>query len=492
MVTSTTQKKTAEDPAQTSQNTAAQAQANAAATNGGSATQDQANASTQPSTVIRSNDGVSGTVVGGQQKVEAPAPVVKETPAPKQNVITEDYIRNFYQQMQEQATAQNKYTVEQAVLDLQRAQEDAQKGFRQQQNQVNIDEAQARDAHVLYAAARGDRGGITARQYDSIANTAAKNRTAVQQAQQQLATDTARQIADLRARGEFEQANNVLKIAQQQLAQLWDLQQYEDNKAVQEKQLAMSEANLTGKYNGEKTYAAQEAERSWAYDIAMQNIQLGVLPEAGILAAAGIDPRQAELMAYIYAQATGNQAFIDMYNASKNPVQNNGGYGGGGFGGYGGGSNKVSFDAGTDYQALINDAVARGDLNAAAKYETQRNAKIAAMNAAGTNTGGYTQTNIYTGDGSKGDPGGNPTDPGSPSGDPNLWTFPGGDSGPALNDTMYQRALEGFASTLKPGTKDVENLVSNAMNTLGANFTISEEQKKGFEDLVNNYNKNNR
>lgn len=53
---------------------------------------------------------------------------------------------------------------------------------------------------------------------------------------------------------------------------------------------------------------------------------------------------------------------------------------------------KPSFDQNTDYQALINDAVSRGDYMSAAKYEQQRNAKI---NAGYGN--GYNTTNYYTG-----------------------------------------------------------------------------------------------
>lgn len=415
MVTSTTdttkKKTTTEDPAQTSQNTATQDQANS------SAQQNAVGGSTaQTNTTVRPSDGVSGTVVGGQQKVETPAPAPVTAPtAENKNYITADYINNFYKQMQDQSAAMNQYTVDKAVQELQRAQEDAQAGFRQQQNQVNVDEAQARDAHVLYAAARGDRGGITARQYDSIANTAAKNRQGIQTAQQKLATDTARQIADLRAQGEFEQANNVLQIAQQQLAHLWQLQQEEADNAARDKQFALQEANLTGKYNGEKTYAAQEAERSWAYDIAMQSIKMGILPDADLLGAAGINADQAKTMAYIYAQTTGNQQFLDRYNMQNGNLGGAlGGWLGGIFGGgtglgggsssgvrvkgagHGsGGSSSVSFDPNVDYQALIDAAVAKGDTAAAAKYEQQRNAKIDAMNAAGTNTGGYTKTNTY-------------------------------------------------------------------------------------------------
>lgn len=230
------------------------------------------------------------------------------------NAITAQQIKDLYAQMQAQSKAQIDYGVEQAAAELRRAQEEAQKGFEAQRNQNNIDEAQARDRQVLYAAARGDQGGITAREYDSISNTASNNRRAIAEQQQKLATDTARQIADLRAQGEFEKANAVLKIAQQQLAQLWELQQYEDNKAMQE-------ANLTGFYNGQLTYAAQQNlkqwdrdqqqwdyevkqnEKSWAYEVAMQSIQLGMLPSDDVLATAGLDKNTATQMAGVYKAA---------------------------------------------------------------------------------------------------------------------------------------------------------------------------------------------
>ena len=55
----------------------------------------------------------------------------------------------------------------------------------------------------------------------------------------------------------------------------------------------------------------------------------------------------------------------------------------------------MAYNANTDYLALINKANATGDYASAAKYEAQRNEKIAAMNAAGANTNGYTATNNY-------------------------------------------------------------------------------------------------
>lgn len=56
---------------------------------------------------------------------------------------------------------------------------------------------------------------------------------------------------------------------------------------------------------------------------------------------------------------------------------------------------KIKYDKDTDYQALINQAIQSGNLSLARQYEAQRNAKIADMNAQGTNIGGYQQTYYY-------------------------------------------------------------------------------------------------
>lgn len=190
------------------------------------------------------------------------------------NRLTADDIKSVYSQMQNQANQQVDYSVQKGVADLERAQADAQQQFAQQQRQVNIQTAQARDHQALYAAARGDRGGITARQYNSIANTAANNRMLIEQQRQKLATDTARQIADLRAQGEFEKANNVLQIAQQQLAQLWELQQYEDQQAQIQKEFdyQVSQDKLA-QDNYQQQFEYQQAQDKLAQDNYLQQFE---------------------------------------------------------------------------------------------------------------------------------------------------------------------------------------------------------------------------
>ena len=136
------------------------------------------------------------------------------------------YLDQWLQSAQQQQAGAIDYATNQSVKELDRAQQDAAGDFQAQRNQIDADEAKAKDNQALYAESRGDKGGIGAAQYDAIANTAAQNRLAVNSAQTKLATDTARQISDLRAHGEYEKADAMLSLTQQYLSQLMSLEQW--------------------------------------------------------------------------------------------------------------------------------------------------------------------------------------------------------------------------------------------------------------------------
>jgi len=149
------------------------------------------------------------------------------------------------------------YAVAKAVADLERALADAQPQFKEAAENVAREERQALDNSALYAEARGDKGGIGQSQYNEIQAAAAQNHLAVQQAQTKLATDTARQIADLRAQGEFQKADAALEIAQTYLSQLISLEQWAA-------EFGLSQAQF------------QESIRQWEaeFNLAMQKFQV--------------------------------------------------------------------------------------------------------------------------------------------------------------------------------------------------------------------------
>lgn len=217
----------------------------------------------------------------------------------------ESQLQQWLDAAQKQQTGQIDYATQQGVKDLQRAEEDAQEQFQTQRNQIDIDEAKALDNQALYAEARGDKGGIGQAQYNTVQNTAAVNRLTVNKAQTKLSTDTARQIADLRAQGEFEKADALLSLTQNYLSQLMQLQQWglnfnlsidEFNASLKQwsAEFEMSQAELTGQYQGAPTWAASQAEKELLADAGWALLQAGITPSEAQLAAMGLTADQAK------------------------------------------------------------------------------------------------------------------------------------------------------------------------------------------------------
>ena len=205
--------------------------------------------------------------------------------------------------------------------ELERALADAQPQFKEQQEQVARDEMQALDNSALYSEMRGDKGGIGKEQYSSIQNTAAQNSLAIAQAQTKLATDTQRQIADLRAQGEFEKANALLTITQNYLTQLAQLKQWAAEYNLNEKQFQESIRQFEKQFNedmrryglnyelnwasifgqspdGTPTYAAQQDELNRKINMGQALLGWGVMPTDDQLAAMGMTREQAQEILY--------------------------------------------------------------------------------------------------------------------------------------------------------------------------------------------------
>lgn len=153
-----------------------------------------------------------------------------EAKLPRIGHVDEETQRRMLEQINaaagEQAEKRIDYATGQAVSELERAEEDAAAKFQTQRNRISAEELRALDDQALYAEARGDRGGIGQAQYGAVRNTAAVNRMAVDREQTKLSTDTARQIADLRAKGEFEKADKLLELTQSHLSELMTLKRW--------------------------------------------------------------------------------------------------------------------------------------------------------------------------------------------------------------------------------------------------------------------------
>jgi len=224
----------------------------------------------------------------------------------------EALLKQITDTQKQQAELQTNNTVRTGTEQLQRAMQDAQEQYQTQRDQIAQDEHRALDNQVLYAESRGDRGGIGQQQYNTIMNTAATNRLTVQKEQTKLATDTARQISDLRAQGEFEKANQLLSITQNYLSQLMNLYTWakETNLGVDEFNSQISQweenyklsllganldiANATGAFsNGTPTFTAQQRLLELLANSGNALMQAGVAPTTEQLAAMGLSKDQA-------------------------------------------------------------------------------------------------------------------------------------------------------------------------------------------------------
>lgn len=223
-------------------------------------------------------------------------------------------LEQWKQQATQAAQAKIDYNVSTNTKELERALAEAQPQFQEQAESVARDERQAMDNSALYAELRGDRGGIGQSQYNEIQAAAAQNRLAVQQAQTKLSTDTARQIEDLRAQGEFAKADAALQISQQYLQQLMSLEQWAAEYDLSAAQFEASLQQWEAEYQIsmqklQSSIAQNNASLSYDYAALTQNrdtaassqlasmgkalMQAGIMPTGSQLAAMGITEEQA-------------------------------------------------------------------------------------------------------------------------------------------------------------------------------------------------------
>lgn len=235
------------------------------------------------------------------------------------------------------------FAVSQGINELKRAEDDARAQFQTQRDQIASQEALNKDNQALYSEVRGDRGGIGEAQYDSIMNTAMQQQAAVNQAQTQLSTETARQIADLRAQGEFQKADDLLELTQTYLSQLISLQEWaaaynldvaQFNAQLEQwqKEFELSVGQLLGNYKGQPTLESQQIAYAQQQDLKQQLasagstlLEAGIMPSDSQLSAMGMTKEQA-------------QSYIKAWQISNTAKGSSGGSGGSGGGSSGGGT----------------------------------------------------------------------------------------------------------------------------------------------------------
>lgn len=200
-----------------------------------------------------------------------------------------------------QQQAKIDYETAERVSDLNAAQAQAEQEFQSERDRNEIDAARAMDNAAHYAEARGDRGGIGLAQYNEVQAAALQNRRAINLAQTNAAAETAREIAALRAKGEFQKADALLDVTQKYLKELMSLEKWSANWETAQTQLrrsleqwersyALSRAGVTGELPDGSATRAATAQLAASGEALLKG---GVMPSAEQLAAMGITAQQA-------------------------------------------------------------------------------------------------------------------------------------------------------------------------------------------------------
>ena len=215
--------------------------------------------------------------------------------------VMEEELKAQAKAAKEQSDAAVDRSVAQSVTELTKAQKEAEEDYQAQRQSIDLQEALAKDAQVLYAETRGDRGGIGAAQYDSIANTAAENRLKVSQAQTKLAADTAAKIAQLRSEGEYEKADKALNLTQDYLEKLQDLRKWAAEFELSEEKFAQSLSQWQAEYDAKMAEMTAEQDR-WAAEFDYETHQEDLKKAGQALLDLGVMPSDSQLTALGYTQ----------------------------------------------------------------------------------------------------------------------------------------------------------------------------------------------
>ena len=146
------------------------------------------------------------------------------------------------------------------------------------------------DNQALQDDLAGRYGGSAAENLSTLAGIYQAQRAAIARQQQTLAANTQREVEALRAQGEFDQADALLKTRQQELQAL-----YQEAVRVSENITANAQFAAQQSQKAEAAASAREESRQAALqEVGLQLLSTGVMPTDAMLEAMGIDAATAQ------------------------------------------------------------------------------------------------------------------------------------------------------------------------------------------------------
>ena len=199
----------------------------------------------------------------------------------------------YVQGKQNQIDYQTEYQQNQA----ERNYADAVAGYQKQYRDLTSSMYQNMDNQALSSYVSGQRGGMATRSVGEIQNDYQLQRQALANKQQKLATDTAREIEDLRAQGEFDKADALLEARQQEFQQLYaDAVRVDENQYTNQQYDTALEREDAAIEREEAATEREYQEQDTAYlrSLGMMFLQQGVIPPDNVLSSMGIDRATAQ------------------------------------------------------------------------------------------------------------------------------------------------------------------------------------------------------
>jgi hypothetical protein len=209
----------------------------------------------------------------------------------------EDSIRAQYDAYAQGETQAIEAKTQAAVAAEQQSYEDTVADYQAQYRALTAQGLQATDNQALESRAAGRYGGIGTAQVAAVQQDYQSARQQLSLQQQSLATDTLREMENLRAQGQFDQADALLQIRQMEFSALYeDAVRVDENRyanAQWEESLQREDEALAREQAQAEAQAAQ-SEKDYLRQLGQTFLTSGVMPSGEMLEAMGLDQATAQ------------------------------------------------------------------------------------------------------------------------------------------------------------------------------------------------------
>jgi hypothetical protein len=200
--------------------------------------------------------------------------------------IAEQY-ENYAKQQQNSIDYSTNKNINSAVRDY----EDAVSDYRTNTQDLTTSMYQNMDNQALVSRANGQYGGMATASVGAVQSEYQAQRQALARQQQQLATDTLREVEDLRTQGEFDKADALLAANQQKFQAL-----YEDAVRVDENQYSNNQWQTTlDREDAEIQRQQEQSDKQYLQQLGQAFLSAGAMPSTAMLEAMGLDQGTAQL-----------------------------------------------------------------------------------------------------------------------------------------------------------------------------------------------------